>query len=284
MLKLRSTVAPNLPIAGQEYSPQAEDQYSNVLRLYFNQLDNFTQNILNNGGGALLSFPYFCGLQDGNTQLTAAIPSPTSTSPIQVASTAGFPSSGYIVIEQEIIGYTTTTATQFDGTITRGALGTTAGKSAHAIGTYATEAQAAPVGTASPMRITNVSVSNGITCTVPDSKFYFTTPGIYNIQFSAQLLNYATSIDNVTIWPRVNGVDIDLSAGVQQVSAKSGTSPGATVAAWNTVNQMNAGDYFEWYWASNTGNTVLATYPPGTSPTRPASPGVFLTVTFVSAA
>jgi len=41
---LRPPKAPNLPNAPMEgYSPGYFDQYSNVLRLYFNQIDNFTQ-------------------------------------------------------------------------------------------------------------------------------------------------------------------------------------------------------------------------------------------------
>jgi hypothetical protein len=41
---LRSPKAPNLPNAPREgYEAGYFDQYSNVLRLYFNQIDNFTQ-------------------------------------------------------------------------------------------------------------------------------------------------------------------------------------------------------------------------------------------------
>ena len=41
---LRSPKAPNLPNApAAGYSSGYFDQYSNVLRLYFNQIDNFTQ-------------------------------------------------------------------------------------------------------------------------------------------------------------------------------------------------------------------------------------------------
>jgi hypothetical protein len=41
---LRAPKAPNLPNAPMSgYSPGYFDQYSNVLRLYFNQIDNFTQ-------------------------------------------------------------------------------------------------------------------------------------------------------------------------------------------------------------------------------------------------
>jgi hypothetical protein len=43
---LRSSKAPNLPNAPREgYSAAYFDQYSNVLRLYFNQIDSFTQAI-----------------------------------------------------------------------------------------------------------------------------------------------------------------------------------------------------------------------------------------------
>lgn len=35
-----TTKAPNLPIAPVDYSQQYQDQLNNVLRLYFNQIDN----------------------------------------------------------------------------------------------------------------------------------------------------------------------------------------------------------------------------------------------------
>jgi hypothetical protein len=42
---LRPSQAPNLPIAPTEYQQRYIDQVNNVLRLYFNQIDNFTQNV-----------------------------------------------------------------------------------------------------------------------------------------------------------------------------------------------------------------------------------------------
>ena len=35
-----TTKAPNLPIAPVDYNQQYQDQFNNVLRLYFNQIDN----------------------------------------------------------------------------------------------------------------------------------------------------------------------------------------------------------------------------------------------------
>jgi hypothetical protein len=42
--RIRPSKAPNLPIGPVEYSQSYQDQFLNALRLYFNQIDNFTQN------------------------------------------------------------------------------------------------------------------------------------------------------------------------------------------------------------------------------------------------
>jgi hypothetical protein len=41
-----TTKAPNLPIAPSQYSPQYMDQFANVLRLYFAQLDNAGPSVM----------------------------------------------------------------------------------------------------------------------------------------------------------------------------------------------------------------------------------------------
>ena len=115
--------APNLPLAPGEWDARFQEQYSNVLRLYFNQLSEVLQLISAPQGGYHLSFPHGAFHQDGVTTLSANITN-VSTTPISVASTSGFPSSGYILIGSEIIQYTSKTATTFDGTVTRGVLGT----------------------------------------------------------------------------------------------------------------------------------------------------------------
>ena len=56
---LRPSKAPNLPNAPREgYNSNYFDQYSNVLRLYFNQIDNFGASLLNGSGGGSVTFPY----------------------------------------------------------------------------------------------------------------------------------------------------------------------------------------------------------------------------------
>jgi hypothetical protein len=65
-----------------EYSPQYQEQYSNALRLYFNQLQNFNQLFTTNTGGALLQFPSMA-VQD-NTSQTSSTTAGTAMSFTQV--------------------------------------------------------------------------------------------------------------------------------------------------------------------------------------------------------
>lgn len=56
---LKSPVAPNLPIGPVEYSQQYQDTFTNVLRLYFNQIDNTLRAITSSDGGQYIRFPNF---------------------------------------------------------------------------------------------------------------------------------------------------------------------------------------------------------------------------------
>lgn len=272
---------PRLLAAPVEYSAQYQEQFMNALRLYFNQLQNFNQLFTTNTGGALLKFPNGAFHQDGTTTLTGAMTN-VSTTPIQVASTDLFQSSGHLLIGTELIAYTGKTATTFTG-ITRGVYGTT--NTSHSIGDAVSEALGVASSTTSvAIPFDTTDVSNGVSIdTVDTSKVVFAVAGYYNIQFSAQLLNFTTSDDNVTFWWRQNGVDIAYSAGIQAVPSKHGSSAGAAIVSWNIVLPINADDYIQLYYASESGNTVTATYPAGTLPVHPVSPSVILTATFVSA-
>lgn len=272
---------PVLPVAPQEYERQYQDQFSNVLRLYFNQLQNFNQLFTTNTGGALLKFPNGAFHQDGATTLTGSMTN-VSTTPIPVASTALFATAGHLLIGTELIAYTGKTSTTFTG-ITRGVYGTT--NTSHSSGAAVTEALGLASATSSiavPFDTTDASNSVRIDATV-DSKVVFDVAGYYNIQFSAQLLNFTTSDDNVTFWWRQNGADIAYSAGIQAVPSKHGSSAGAAIVSWNLVIPVQANDYVQLLFASESGNTVCATYPAGTLPVHPVSPSVILTATFVSA-
>ena len=280
--RYRPVVQPRLPAAPNDYDPQFIEQYSNILRLYFNQLDGLTGALLGESGGSYLRLPYGSFHQDGYTTLTNAIPTSGSTATIVVGSTAGFESAGTIIIQKELISYTGKTATTFTG-ITRSQYGSSG--ASHAAGVYVTEAQAVPSATtALAIPYDTTDYNNQISLDATDSsKVVFAVSGFYNIQFSIQLLNGKSSIDNVTLWFRQNGVDIPNTAGIATVPLGPGTTLGAIIVAWNLVIPITAGDYIQLMMASDSGDTVAGTYPPGTAPVHPVSPSVIFTATFVSA-
>jgi hypothetical protein len=64
-------VAPRLPAAPTEYNAEFIEQYSNILRLYFNQLDNLTGTLLGESGGRFVRFPYGAFSSDQDQSATA---------------------------------------------------------------------------------------------------------------------------------------------------------------------------------------------------------------------
>jgi hypothetical protein len=230
---------------------------------------------------ALLRFPNGAFSQDGFTTLTNAIPNSSSTATIVVGSTTGFASAGTILIEEELIAYTGKTATSFTG-ITRSVYGSSG--SSHSAGVYVTESQGvASASTALAIPFDTTDTSNQVALDPLDNtKVVFDIAGYYNVQFSIQLINCTTGVDNVVLWFRKNTVDIAQTAGTVSIPSKHAGGVGAAIISWNLVVGCNAGDNIQLMYATESGNTVAATYPPGTAPVHPASPSVILTATFVS--
>jgi hypothetical protein len=69
--KLDLTKAPALPFAPVQYDRAYSDTTHNILRQYFNTLDNVTGQLLSNGGGRFLSFPHIAA-QDTTDQYATA--------------------------------------------------------------------------------------------------------------------------------------------------------------------------------------------------------------------
>lgn len=55
--QLQHPAAPNLPLAGADYTRQYQDQFANVLRLYFNRLNNNLMNLFGANGGQFIDCP-----------------------------------------------------------------------------------------------------------------------------------------------------------------------------------------------------------------------------------
>ena len=69
--RYRPVVQPRLPAAPVQYDAQFMEQYTNILRLYFNQLDNLTGALLGESGGRFIRFPYGAFSSDQDQTATA---------------------------------------------------------------------------------------------------------------------------------------------------------------------------------------------------------------------
>jgi hypothetical protein len=69
--RIINPAVPNLPLGTEEYERRYQDQFTNVLRLYFNQLRNALSELLGNTGGRYLAFPYGA-FSDFTSQTTTA--------------------------------------------------------------------------------------------------------------------------------------------------------------------------------------------------------------------
>lgn len=69
--RLDFTKSPALPYAPVQYDRAYQDTSNNILRQYFNTIDNTTSQLLSNGGGRYLSFPHIAA-QDSTDQYATA--------------------------------------------------------------------------------------------------------------------------------------------------------------------------------------------------------------------
>ena len=116
---------------------------------------------------------------------------------------------------------------------------------------------------------TGISVAN-------NSQIVIATPGVYNIQFSAQFAKTDSGYDVVSVWLAENGVNVADSCGDIELDGNAAR----LIAAWNYLVEVTVPNtYYEIYWSSaDTAARVLA-QGTRTGPVRPAIPSVILTVT-----
>lgn len=103
--------------------------------------------------------------------------------------------------------------------------------------------------------------------------------GRYVINASLQLTNNnASNDDDMTVWLRVNGADVDATARRATVPKQHAGVAGSVLMTVNFSYTFAAGDYFELYGLSKLGYAQIATYAASSSPAYPAAPGTILTV------
>jgi len=172
---LDGVAPPRLPSAGDAYSQQEMDQYSNVLRLYFNRLNNLVSSVTGVNGGQYVDCPN--GLFFNTASQTLAIIN-----------------TGYPIVYNN---------TYLNNAVDRNAT--------------------------NPSRI-EIGIS-----------------GIYNFQYSGQLLSTNASAKTVWIWLVRNGTPIGYSTRAYTLE----TNNHYRSVSWNFNIDMTAGQYLEIYWGAS---------------------------------
>ena len=204
MTRLLSPAPPNLPLADNDYTRYYQDQLNNVLRLYFTQLRNVTEQLVGPNGGQFIDCPN--GLFFDTVDQTFAL-----------ANTA------YPVVFNQ---------------------------------TYLNNAVALVPGSTSRI---GVSI-----------------PGVYNFQFTVQLLSSNSSSKTVYVWISRNNVDIGFSTRAATLAANNEYAE----LSWAFSIDLDRDEYVELR-VSATDTNIELHADPATAP-HPGIPSSVLSVSYVS--
>jgi hypothetical protein len=145
-----------------------------------------------------------------------------------------------------------------------------------------TDQVAANTTTAYAITFNTTDFSNGVTLS-NSSRLNVLQSGIYNLQFSIQFKNTTNDGQDVDVWFRKNGTNIDNSNSRFHPSArKSAGDPSHLIAALNFFVNLNANDYVEIMWRTANVGVSIEHFAASSSPTRPAVPSAIVTLSFVS--
>ena len=145
-----------------------------------------------------------------------------------------------------------------------------------------TDQTAANTTTAYAITFDTTDFNNGVTLS-NSSRLNVSQAGIYNIQFSVQLVNTTNASIDIDIWFRKNGTNIDKSnSRFGLAPRKSAGDPFHLIGAMNFFVSLDTNDYVELMWRTSDVGAYIEHYAASSTPTRPSIPSVIVTVTFVS--
>jgi hypothetical protein len=167
MTRLNISRPPRLPTAPQEYETRFHDQHSDVLRLYFNQIDNALAALLGPNGGQFIGCPNGLFFNTADQALAA-------------------------------------------------------------------------INTAYPVVFNQTYLNNAVSLT-SSSQITVSVGGIYNIQYSGQVLTTSGSAKTLYLWIRRNGTDIGYSTRAYTLDVNNSLSD----VSWAFNIDLDAGEYIE---------------------------------------
>lgn len=123
-----------------------------------------------------------------------------------------------------------------------------------------------------------IDVADGVTL-VSGSRLTVPLDGVYNIQWSGQFQNVENEIEDVTVWLRIDGVDVIGSAGIISLAArKNATVFARTIIGWNYFLTLTAGQYVQIVWLPSVASITVPAFPASVTPAHPSTASVIVTV------
>lgn len=123
------------------------------------------------------------------------------------------------------------------------------------------------------MQLNSVFFTDGVTL-VSGSRMIVPVSGVYDVQFSAQLVKTLGGGGDADIWVVQNNQNVPSSN--TQITLTGSNSK--AVAAWNYFVKANKGDNIQLAWHSSDAHISIAAYSGLTNPTRPDIPSLIVTV------
>jgi hypothetical protein len=118
---------------------------------------------------------------------------------------------------------------------------------------------------------------------VDNTKLKVDYSGLYNIQFSVQLVNTTNDVQTVSIWFSKNGTNVANSNSEFGIKPrKSSGAASQSIASLNFFIALQKDDYVELVWRPTDIGVSIEHFGTQSSPTRPATPSIIATVSYLS--
>ena len=249
MASLITSKAPNLPYATVQYDARYQDQLTNVLRLYFNTIDNALAEIIR-----ILNY---AGPFDTLYATTVQATNVNATNVDTTNLTALF------AAIQQLQANTVSAANvqggngvfnQLTGVNINASLFTGLGRQItfpHIAASDSTDQIAGGDDTPTVVNWNTLDAGFGWTLNSPGSATA-TYAGVYKITYSLQFINTANTAQTAYVWLQVNGSDLANSTTAFSIPARKSAGEFSYVCGYSEVTfSVNAGDEIELYWATD---------------------------------
>jgi len=118
---------------------------------------------------------------------------------------------------------------------------------------------------------------------VDNTKLKVDYSGLYNIQFSVQFVNTVNDPEFIDVWFVKNGTNVANSNSKFGISQrKSANVPSHMIGALNFFIALEKNDYVQLAWRPSHIGVSIEHFGTATTPTRPATPSIIATVSYLS--